>query len=245
MRPSAVITDGWSQAEGTSGQSRAGAGTWAWTEAMMRLKNIVHRGQARIVVRSARSKGRPLSAQPNPIATFNTSYGSFKAEIYLDRVPRTASNFIDLARSGFYDGLHVHRVVPGFMAQFGCPESRDPRSPLQGVGGPPDGAFVNLVTNETEQRSNGGLIADEHVDRTSNGPGTLSMANTGAPDSGGSQFFFNVGGNAQLDWFSPGPSRHVVFGALVDSAAYETAVAISRVRADDDDRPAEPGAGNE
>ena len=64
------------------------------------------------------------------------------------------------------------------------------------------------------------------------------MANTGAPDSGGSQFFFNVGGNAQLDWFSPGPSRHVVFGALVDSAAYETAVAISRVRADDDDRPA-------
>lgn len=181
----------------------------------------------------------------NPVASFKTSMGTIKAEIYLDRVPRTASNFIDLARSGFYDGLHVHRVVPGFMAQFGCPESRDPRSPLQGVGGPPDGAFENLVTNETEQRSNGGLIADEHVDRTSNGPGTLSMANTGAPDSGGSQFFFNVGGNAQLDWFSPGPSRHVVFGALVDSAAYETAVAISRVRADDDDRPAEPGAGKE
>ena len=47
----------------------------------------------------------------NPIATFTTSVGTFTAEIYLDRVPRTASNFIDLARTGFYDGLHFHRVI--------------------------------------------------------------------------------------------------------------------------------------
>ena len=55
--------------------------------------------------------GKPAS--PNPIATFETSMGSFSAELYLDRVPRTASNFIDLAKSGFYDGLHFHRVIPG------------------------------------------------------------------------------------------------------------------------------------
>ena len=49
----------------------------------------------------------------NPTATFDTTMGSFTAELYLDRVPRTASNFIDLAQSGFYDGLHFHRVIPG------------------------------------------------------------------------------------------------------------------------------------
>ena len=53
----------------------------------------------------------------NPVAVFDTTMGSFKAELYLDRVPRTASNFIDLAKTGFYDGLHFHRVIPGFMNQ--------------------------------------------------------------------------------------------------------------------------------
>ena len=185
------------------------------------------------VVRGAASKSR------NPVATFNTDYGSFKAEIFLDRVPRTASNFIDLARRGFYDGLHFHRVIPGFMAQFGCPQSREPHSPLAGIGSPDDGAFENLATGETERRSNGGLLADEHVDETSNGPGTLSMANTGAPDSGGSQFFFNVGDNRRLDWFSPGPSRHVVFGRLLDEAALDVVGAICNVRAEED-RPVQP-----
>ena len=47
--------------------------------------------------------------------TFETTMGSLTAEIYLDRVPRTASNFLELAQSGFYDGLHFHRVIPGFM----------------------------------------------------------------------------------------------------------------------------------
>ena len=51
----------------------------------------------------------------NPVASFKTSMGTIKAEIYLDRVPRTASKFIDLANSGFYNGLHFHRVIPGFM----------------------------------------------------------------------------------------------------------------------------------
>ena len=48
-------------------------------------------------------------AAGNPVATFSTSMGDFTAELYLDRVPRTASNFIDLAQTGFYTGLHFHR----------------------------------------------------------------------------------------------------------------------------------------
>jgi hypothetical protein len=54
----------------------------------------------------------PAAPSNNPVATFDTSMGSFRAEIFADRVPRTASNFIDLAQSGFYDGLHFHRVIP-------------------------------------------------------------------------------------------------------------------------------------
>jgi len=137
----------------------------------------------------------------NPTAVFDTSLGSFKAEIYLDKMPVTAKNFIDLAKSGFYDGLHFHRVIKGFMIQFGCPHSKDPNSPRCGTGGPPHGT-----------------IADEHPAdaKLSNEPGTLSMANTGQPNSGGSQFFINVSHNDYLDWFTPGQSKHPVFGRITE-----------------------------
>ena len=62
----------------------------------------------------------------------------------------------------------------------------------------------------------------------SNVPGTLSMANTGRPNSGGSQFFLNVNNNANLDWFSGGPSKHPVFAKITDG--YDVAVAISKVK---------------
>ncbi|NCG17885.1 MAG: peptidylprolyl isomerase, partial [Rhodobacterales bacterium] len=48
----------------------------------------------------------------NPTATFETSEGTFTAEIFLDSMPITAENFLSLAESGFYDGLHFHRVIP-------------------------------------------------------------------------------------------------------------------------------------
>ena len=134
---------------------------------------------------------------PNPTATFDTSLGSFTAEIFLDQMPVTAKNFIDLAKSGFYDGLHFHRVINNFMIQFGCPYSKDPSDGRAGTGGPPHGT-----------------IQDEFAAKISNEPGTLSMANTGRPNSGGSQFFINTKHNDYLDWFTPGPSKHPVFGKI-------------------------------
>jgi len=71
----------------------------------------------------------------NPVATFDTSMGEFQAEIYLDRVPITASSFIDLCKTGYYEGVHFHRVIPGFMDQFGCPHAKDPNSRRAGTGG--------------------------------------------------------------------------------------------------------------
>merc|ERR1719238_2233891 len=92
----------------------------------------------------------------NPVAKFQTTMGIFTAEIYLDRVPRTASNFMDLSTEGFYNGIHFHRVIPGFMIQFGCPNAKDPNAHNAGQGGPPDGSFKNLVTGATEKRQGGG-----------------------------------------------------------------------------------------
>ena len=159
----------------------------------------------------------------NPTATFDTSMGTFKAEIFLEEMPITAGNFIALARSGFYDGLHFHRVIKDFMIQFGCPYSSDPDSARAGTGGPPHGT-----------------IADEHLEsaKFSNEPGTLSMANTGRPNSGGSQFFINTANNAYLDWFSPGPSKHPVFGKVTEGM--EVIEAIGSTPTGAGDRPRTP-----
>merc|ERR1719224_36 len=167
----------------------------------------------------------------NPTATFTVSggvSGTFTAELYLDKLPITASNFIDLARSGFYNGIHFHRVIPGFMDQFGCPFAKDPQSRRAGTGGPPDGQFKNLKTGGMETRSNGGNIKDENISKDTNAPGSLSMANTGQPNSGGSQFFLNVADNRNLDWFSGGSSKHPVFGQITEG--YDVVVQISKVR---------------
>jgi len=136
----------------------------------------------------------------NPTATLETSLGNVEVELFTDLMPITAGNFIELAKSGFYDGLHFHRVIDGFMIQFGCPHSRDPNSRRAGTGNGPKGC-----------------IKDEHPAnaKLSNEPGTLSMANTGSPNSGSCQFFINTAHNQYLDWFSPGPSKHPVFGKVV------------------------------
>ena len=66
---------------------------------------------------------------PNPTAKFETSMGNFEAEIFVEQMPITANNFVRLVNEGFYDGLHFHRVIANFMNQFGCPLSKDPKSP--------------------------------------------------------------------------------------------------------------------
>lgn len=168
----------------------------------------------------------------NPIATFDCTMGTFTAEIFLDRVPITASNFIDLCQTGFYDGVHFHRVIPGFMDQFGCPNAKDPNSRSAGQGGPEDGEFKNLTTGAMEKRFNGGNIKDEHTSQDSNVPGSLSMANTGRPNSGGSQFFLNVAHNSNLDWFTGGSSKHPVFGQITQG--YDIVEKISKVQTRND-----------
>ncbi len=158
----------------------------------------------------------------NPTATFETSLGSFQAEIFVDQMPITGGNFVRLVKEGFYDGLHFHRVIENFMCQFGCPHSRDPMSPRAGTGDSPHGA-----------------IPDEHPANAqiTNDVGTLSMANAG-PNTGSSQFFINTKHNAYLDFFSPGQSKHPVFGKITQGM--DVVHQIESVPTDGRDRPRTP-----
>ena len=107
-------------------------------------------------------------------ARIKTERGDIVVELYADRAPLTVENFVNLARSGFYDGTTFHRVIPGFMAQGGDPTGT-------GTGGP------------------GYQFGDEfHPTLRHSAPGTLSMANAG-PGTNGSQFFITFGATPHLD----------------------------------------------
>ena len=160
---------------------------------------------------------------PNPTATCETSLGTFTVELFVDKMPITAGNFVKLAKAGFYDGLHFHRVIEGFMCQFGCPHSKDPRSPRAGTGDAPHGPIKDEFPPDA---------------KLSNEVGTLSMANTGAPNSGSSQFFINTAHNHRLDWFTPGPSRHPVFGKV--TGGMDVVKKIETTQTDHSDRPEVP-----
>jgi cyclophilin family peptidyl-prolyl cis-trans isomerase len=110
----------------------------------------------------------------NRTATFDTTAGTFKVELFEDKAPITTKNFIDLIEKGFYNGTIFHRVISGFMIQGGDPQGT-------GRGGP------------------GYTIKDEfHKDLKHTGPGILSMANAG-PNTGGSQFFVTLAATGWLD----------------------------------------------
>ena len=151
-----------------------------------------------------------------------TSKGDITIELFTESMPITAGNFLELVDKGYYDGLHFHRIISGFMLQGGCPHSRDPNSPRCGTGSP------------------GYSIPDEHLQsaKFSNEPGTLSMANSG-PNSGGSQFFVNTVHNSFLDWWDMRTqSKHPVFGKVVDGM--DVVMMIEGVRTGVQDRPIEP-----
>ena len=111
---------------------------------------------------------------PNRVVRFDTNHGTFRAELFEERAPRTTSNFAELVEREFYDGISFHRVIEGFMIQGGCPEGT-------GRGGP------------------GHTIDDEfHPELRHDAEGVLSMANAG-PNTGGSQFFVTLAATPWLD----------------------------------------------
>ncbi len=123
-------------------------------------------------------------------ALFETDAGTINIELFPNDAPNTVNNFTKLISEGFYDGLAFHRVIPGFMAQGGCPNTRAGSSGMPGTGGP--GYKINCEIN-----------SNKHL------KGSLSMAHAGK-NTGGSQFFIVYEAQPHLD------GVHTVFGKTDD-----------------------------
>ena len=120
----------------------------------------------------------------------DTDEGLIQINLFEEEAPNTVSNFVKLIQEGFYDGLSFHRVINGFMAQGGCPNSREGSKGMAGTGGP--GYTIKCEINSRKHLA-----------------GSLSMAHAGK-DTGGSQFFIVHQPQPHLD------GVHTVFGQTND-----------------------------
>jgi len=140
-----------------------------------------------------------------PRAVIHTPHGDIRVELFDRTAPKTVANFVDLANKGFYRDLAFHRVVPDFVIQGGCPNTREGADGAPGTGGPG-------YTIECE-------VGPDNPERHT--PGTLSMAHRG-PDTGGSQFFVTHTATPHLD------GKHTVFGRVVDQSDLEVVLAVEQ-----------------
>ena len=132
---------------------------------------------------------------------------TMKGELYPDVAPNSVANFIELANSGFYDGVIFHRVIPGFMIQGGCPEGT-------GMGGP--GYHI------AGEFSMAGFKNDlKHT------PGVLSMARAMHPHSAGSQFFIMHETSPHLD------GQYAAFGKVIEGMDVVNRIAETKTNRQD------------
>ena len=128
------------------------------------------------------------------VATIETTKGTIRIELHDEKCPKTVANFEKLTKDGFYNGLKFHRVLEDFMVQGGCPKGN-------GTGGP------------------GYQFEDEFdAELKHDGPGVLSMANSG-PNTNGSQFFITHVATPWLD------GKHSVFGRVLEGQDVVDAIA--------------------
>jgi peptidyl-prolyl cis-trans isomerase B (cyclophilin B) len=141
-------------------------------------------------------------------AVISTSEGDISIDLFDDLAPITVENFINLARTGFYDGLQFHRVVPGFISQAGQPAN---------VADGPRYLFNDEFSRELSHDS----------------AGVVSMANAGA-NTNGSQFFITHAAATELDAYTDGVKKncaddtiscHSVFGVVTSGLEIVTGMA--------------------
>jgi peptidyl-prolyl cis-trans isomerase B (cyclophilin B) len=138
--------------------------------------------------------------------TMDTSQGIIRLELDAGKAPATVANFVEYAKSGFYDNTIFHRVIPGFM--------------IQGGG----------FTTDMKQKSTRAPVRNEANNGLKNLTGTIAMARTSDPQSATAQFFINVKDNDFLDFKSETQQGwgYTVFGKVVDGM--DTVNNIEKVR---------------
>ena len=152
------------------------------------------------------SNGNNTSSQMK--ALLETSMGNITIQLR-DDMPITTQNFKNLVQQGVYDGTIFHRVIADFMIQGG-----DPATGTWSGGSIPS-------------------IKDEFTTNNKNERGTIAMANTGAPDSGSSQFFINVVNNSNKDFDEDYP----VFGRVIEGMGVVDQISKVEVDIDSNHRP--------
>lgn len=145
----------------------------------------------------AEPKAPAAKPQTQPVAVLETTAGRIVIEFFPDKAPNHVKNFLNLCRSGFYNGTKFHRVIPGFVIQGGDPNTKKDDTSLWGTGGNagPDGKERTLKAE----------FNDVH-----HGRGIVSMARAADPDSASSQFFICVGDAGALD------RKYTVFGKVIE-----------------------------
>jgi peptidyl-prolyl cis-trans isomerase B (cyclophilin B) len=157
------------------------------------------------------------------VAVMTTSKGVVRLEFFADDAPNTVASFIELADAGYYDGIKFHRVIAGFVAQGGDPQTRDltqdevveivglqdqgiyqPGDPRLGTGGP--GWMMKAEFNERPHET-----------------GALAMARSASPDSAGSQFYICLAPQPQLD------RKYTVFGRVLEGMDVVATLAVGDV----------------
>ncbi|HSF27703.1 MAG TPA: peptidylprolyl isomerase [Nitrosopumilaceae archaeon] len=126
-----------------------------------------------------------------PKATIETNFGKIVFELLPNLAPETVRNFVNLAKTSFYDDTLFHRVIPGFMIQGGDPNTKKPDKSKWGTGGP-----GHMIKAEFNSKS--------HL------RGIVSMARAMDPDSAGSQFFIVTTDSTFLD------KQYTVFGQVIE-----------------------------
>ena len=138
------------------------------------------------------------------VAVLETTKGRMVIEFWDKEAPQTVANFKKLARQNYFDGTGFHRIIKGFMIQGGDPKSKNPKAPDLGTGDP--GYKIKDEFN-----------SHKHV------AGVISMANSGTPNSAGSQFFIMHGPASFLD------GKYTAFGHLIDGMNVLNEIAMTPV----------------
>jgi cyclophilin family peptidyl-prolyl cis-trans isomerase len=159
-----------------------------------KFRAVVGLGFAVVVFAVVRPAARAQSA--GPIVVVDTSKGTFAFETYPDDAPKTVAHILALVRSGFYDGQRIHRALPGFLAQWGDPRSRDPN--LQGEWGKGAAASSGTPIGVSE-------ITKKHLHTK----GAIGVAHMGLPAQADSQIYVTLADRPDLN------GRYTVFGHLV------------------------------
>jgi cyclophilin family peptidyl-prolyl cis-trans isomerase len=139
------------------------------------------------------------TAAPAPVIVVETTRGTFAFETYPKEAPKTVAHVVALVRRGFYDGQRVHRAIPGFLAQWGDPRSRDTARDADWGRGPE--ASSGQPIDDAE-------ISNKHL----NVAGAVGMAHPGNPSAADSQMYVTLARRQDLDGY------YTVFGRIIAGA---------------------------